>query len=970
MVTIVIVGSIISCKESKNNINYVDPFIGTDGHGHTFPGASRPFGAIQLSPDTRKGNWDACSGYHYSDTTLFGFSHTHLSGTGVIDLGDVLFRPTTVNMINSDKEFTYPKMAKFSHDKEIASPGYYSVLLEEDNINVELTSSLRTGFHKYKFPNNSNKYVLIDLEHSLDDEHIFETEFKYESDHIISGMRRTRGWSENQVVYFVAEFSSDFNPKIIVGGVIQEFKKGDIIKSKNLKLVLDFSHSKINTIEAKVAISSTGYKGAKLNFESDSKYNNFNDVHKESTKIWSNILSKYNIKTNNEKLKKIFYTSVYHSYLAPYTYNDVDGSYRGMNKKIYNNKFTNYTALSVWDTYRTWNPLMTIMEPKLVKDIVYTSLARFNEVNELPIWPLYSSETGTMIGYHTTAVISEAIIKGIKGVNATEVYQSLITSSNKKRKGADLYRNNGFISANNNKESVSCLLEYCYDDWSIAQVAKVLGKNTDYKSYIERSQNFTNIFDGKTKFFRGKNSDGSFVSPFSPYKLLKDYTEATAWQYRFYVPHDINGLINQFGDISSFSLALDSLFIDNTTMGEMQDITGIMGQYVQGNEPSHHAAYLFNYIGEPWKTQKYVRELLTNMYSSKPDGIIGNEDMGQMSAWYIMSSMGLYPVAPATGEYVFGSPLFDQMKLKIGNSKTLNIVAHNNNEKNYYVDKILFNGEEILNNYISHKVIIKGGKLEFFMSSVPNYNRGTKKENFPYSFTTGKIVSTPYVNDDVSLFEDKVSVKLSVNTKDAEIYYTLDNTQPNKSKIKYNGEFIISKSTEIRAIAIKDNIEKSHELKLFAKKAKYLPSKTLNKKLKSGLKYKYYKGDFSTVFDIESLKPNSKGYVTNFRIDMNSEEDYFAYIFEGYIKVPESGVYSFYSKSDDGSVLFIDDVEVVNNDGSHSSIKATGEIALSKGVHKLKLMYFQSYEGKDLELGIKVPSKNTYEKISSEILYN
>ena len=677
-----------SCTSGKYSpVDYVDPFIGTGFHGHTYPGATVPFGAVQLSPDTRAGNWDACAGYHYDDTTLKGFSHTHLSGTGCIDLGDILFRPTTLKPDLTAESICRP--ANFSHKDERASAGYYSVILKDEGIKAELTATTHTGMHRYTFPSGKPVTIIVDLAHLLDNEYIYEAELERTTSNEIVGMRRTRGWTDNQYVYFAAQFSEPFQTVEFV-----QDKKIVSAETKqvgtDLQAILTFADKDGEPIIAKVGLSLVSVDNARKNLAEEVKDFNFDAVCAAARNDWEQALSSITVEGGGTDDLKNFYTAIYHAMVVPNVVSDVNGEYRRHNMQIGQlpKGKMQYSTFSLWDTFRAWNPLMTLIDTALVNNMVNSYLDIYDASGELPIWPLSAAETGTMIGYHSVSVIADAYLKGIRGFDAEKALDAMKVSSEKNKKGADYYIKYGFIPSNIKKESISCLLEFAYDDWCIARMAQEMGKEDVYRKYIERSQNYINVFDGSTKFFRGKRMDGNWETSFNPFEVGRSYTEATAWQYRFSVPYDVNGMVQLFGGKEKFITALDSIFIaDPNVHGDLADITGLIGQYAHGNEPSHHIAYLYDYVGQPWKTQEMTRHLLDEMYQPTPGGISGNEDCGQMSAWYILSGLGIYSVCPGSNEFELTTPLFEKAVLKLSNGKRLTLLD-NDPKKNIYIHKV------------------------------------------------------------------------------------------------------------------------------------------------------------------------------------------------------------------------------------------------------------------------------------------
>ncbi|WP_418696290.1 GH92 family glycosyl hydrolase [Bacteroides sp.] len=944
-----------SCSSGKQSpVDYVDPFIGIGFHGHTYPGATVPFGAVQLSPDTRAGNWDACAGYHYDDATLKGFSHTHLSGTGCIDLGDILFRPTTQKPDLAAENIYQP--AAFSHKDEKASAGYYSVLLKDEGIKAELTATTHVGMHRYTFPSGKEASVIIDLAHLLDNEYIYEAALEQIAANEIAGMRRTRGWTDNQYVYFVAQFSKPFKTVEFV-----QDKKMISAETKltgtDLQALLSFDDSDGEPIVAKVGLSIVSEENARENLEAEVADFNFDAVRTAARSAWEQALSAITVEGGNTDDLKNFYTAMYHAMVVPDVVSDVNGEYRRHDMQIGQSPKgeKQYSTFSIWDTFRAWNPLMTLIDTTLVNNMVNSYLNIYNASGELPIWPLSAGETGTMIGYHSVSVIADAYLKGIRGFDAEKALNAMIVSSEKNKKGADYYIKYGFIPSNIKKESISCLLEFAYDDWCIARMAQAMGKEDVYQKYIERSQNYINVFDGSTKFFRPKRMDGNWETPFNLVEIGRAYTEATAWQYRFFVPHDVYGMVQLFGGKEEFVAALDSIFtVESEVDGDLVDITGLIGQYVHGNEPSHHIAYLYDYVGQPWKTQEMTRRLLHEMYQPTPEGVIGNEDCGQMSAWYILSSLGLYSVCPGSNEFTLTSPLFEKAVVTLAGGKTLTILA-NNPKKNIYISKVELNGKQIDTNFITYEQLMEGGELRFTLSDKPDKARGVSEEASPYSYTRENVVSIPYIDRDLNLFMDKTTVTLATATEGAVIRYTLDGSEPTETSSLYEQPFELDKTTQIKAKGFKDGFRPSRTLSIMATKAELKAALQVHP-TQNGTSYKYYEGMYQKVADVEKNPLVETGILPEPSIKGARQEDHFGYIFSGLINVPEDGVYTFQTRSDDGSVLYIDNELVVNNDGSHAAIPATGLIALKKGFHPYTLYYFEDYEGEHLSWAWKLPS--------------
>ena len=958
-----------ACTSQKENpVDFIDPFIGTGFHGHTYPGATVPFGAVQLSPDTRAGNWDACAGYHYDDSTLTGFSHTHLSGTGCIDLGDLLIRPTTQTVDPSRQPMYAP--AAFRHEDEKAEAGYYAVLLHEEGIRAELTATAHTGVHRYTFPKESTPTVIVDLKHSLDNEHIYESSLQVVNPHEMTGMRNTRGWSDNQRIYFVIQCSQPFEKATLVSN--QKALEGKEAEGTDLQALLKFKGHTSEPIVMKVGLSIVSVENARENLQAEVEGFDFDAVKQAAYHTWNDAVSAIKVEGGTEEQKTNFYTALYHSMVVPNVVSDVNGQYRRHDQTIGQlpQGAVQYSTFSLWDTFRAWNPMMTLIDTTLVTNMIHSFLHIYDASGELPLWPLSAGETGTMIGYHSASVIADAYMKGIRGFDAEKALEALVVSSEKNQKGADYYISKGFIPSNIKKESISCLLEFAYDDWCIAQLAQALGKQEIYDTYIRRSQQYLNVFDGATRFFRPKRMDGNWETPFNPNEVGRAYTEATAWQYRFFVPHDVNGMVQLFGGKEAFTSALDDIFhTDAQVDGDLVDITGLIGQYAHGNEPSHHIAYLYNYIGQPWKTQAMTRRLLDEMYAPTPEGIVGNEDCGQMSAWYILSSLGLYAVCPGSNEFTFTTPLFEKATLQLANGKTLTITA-NHPEKNLYIDKVELNGKEIETNFVTYEQLMGGGELHFSLTDQPNRKRGVTADAAPYSFTKEAVVSIPYVDKDLNLFMDSVTVNLATATAGATVHYTLDGSEPTQQSPVFNAPLVLKNTTQINAKAFKDGFQPSSTLSIQATKAVLNRGKIiLDHQPKNGTTYKYYEGHFQKVADMQQKHFVEKGIVSEPSLDKARQEDHYGFEFSGLIDVPEDGVYTFQTRSDDGSVLYIDQILVVDNDGSHAAIPATGSIALKKGWHSYRLLYIEDYEGQHLSWAWKLPSGEKLEPIPASRLY-
>ena len=687
---------------AQDYTQYVNPFIGTGGHGHVFLGANVPFGNIQAGPTQKKQGWDWCSGYHYSDSTVIGFGQMHLSGTGIGDLGDVSLLPMTNP---SQRE------VKFSHRAEYVRPGYYSVMLAS-GIRVELTATQRVAFHRYSFPADATKgYIALNLAQGIGWDKMTSCKFKQESDKTVTGFRMSEGWAKDQRVYFVAEFSEPVKLEENERDTIGIFS---VASTSQLLLV-------------KVGISAVSVENARENLQQELPGWNFASVVSKANADWNRELSKIAIKTQDERAKHIFYTALYHTMIAPSVFSDVNGEYRGADGKTHKGDFTDYTTFSLWDTYRAAFPLMTLIQPEMQRDLAETMLHIFKQQGKLPVWHLMGNETDCMVGNPGIPVLVDIALKGFN-VDKKAVFEAVKASAMRDERGMGLLKKYGYIPCDLDpeKETVAKGLEYALADACIAKLAKQLGKTEDYKYFYKRSQSYRDFyFDKQTKFMRGVTSDHKFREPFDPFSTVHrqdDYTEGNAWQYVWLVPHDVHGLVAAFGGEKPFVSKLDSRFIVNGDMGAeaSPDITGLIGQYAHGNEPSHHILYMYNYVGQPWKGADKIRYVLANLYHDDFDGLSGNEDVGQMSAWYILSSVGFYQVDPAGGRYVFGSPLFDEATLNVGNGKTFRVVAHNNSSENKYIQSAKLNGKPYTRSYIDFKDIVRGGTLEFVMGNKPS----------------------------------------------------------------------------------------------------------------------------------------------------------------------------------------------------------------------------------------------------------
>ena len=725
-ISIIVLLLLMCCsKQSEESLKltaFVNPFIGTDGPGNTYPGATVPFGMVQLSPDIGIPGWDRIAGYYYKDSIISGFSHTHLTGTGAGDLYDILVMPTNSRFNSRIKANNFKPFSKFSHDKEAASPGYYTVDLLDFGIKAELTATSRTGIHKYTFPKDSLSQIHIDLGYALNWDSPTDTYINVVNNTTIHGYRKSTGWAKDQRIYFEIQVSKPYksyqlynNDSLVVSST----------KGKNTKIILNFQTHENEEIILKTGLSTANIVGASKSLLIEAPDFNFVKYRTKADSIWERELEKIEIETEDRNKKKIFYTMLYQSMLAPTLLSDSNGNYKGANDSIMQTEgYNRYDTFSLWDTYRAAHPLYTILHSNRVSDMVKSMLAHYKETGLLPVWSLQGNETNMMIGYHAVPVIVDAYFKGIKGFDSALAYEACKMSANDSTRQIDIYKKLGFVPVDNYHEnwSVSKTLEYAYDDWCIAQFAKDLGKQEDYQHFIKRSENWRNVYDSKSTFMRPKFENGDFINEFIPKEYTSYFCESNAWQYFWSVQHNIEGLIFALKGKENFEKKLDSMFNLNPSPEDKLPIfsTGMIGQYAHGNEPSHHVAYLYNYVGKPWKTQEKVKEILKTQYKNEPNGHCGNEDCGQMSSWYILSSLGFYPVNPAQGVYSFGFPIFDKADINLENGKAFSVVVKNNTSTFQYIESVFLNGEKLNRNFITHNEIMQGGTLVFVKSKEPN----------------------------------------------------------------------------------------------------------------------------------------------------------------------------------------------------------------------------------------------------------
>lgn len=937
----------------------VNPLIGTDGHGHTYPGACVPFGMVQLSPDTGTDGWDWCSGYHYSDKSIMGFSHTHLDGTGCADLGDFLFMPTTGELKfepgskrNPDEGYR----SRFSHEQEQACAGFYGVYLKDYDIDVKLTTTRRVGVHQYTFPATKEANVIMDLGHYIGGSNIRESKAEIVGDREVRGYVRKSGWSPDRFLYFVARFSQPFEKSgIVVNRKLDESAKQ--AEGKDIQCYVRFDTTKDRVVVVKVALSAVSWDGAAKNMDAECPGWDFQQVCNGAMESWNKQLSKITVDGGPAANQTVFYTALYHSCLAPNLFTDVDGQYRGMDKKVHKaDNFENYTVFSLWDTFRAAHPLFTLIEQKRTNDFVNSLLGKYEQRGILPFWELASDETWCMIGYHSIPVIADAYAKGLRGYDVNKAFTAMKHSAMQDHQGLDEYKKLGYISLTDDSQSVSRTAEYAFDDWCIALMAKELGNQDDYELFTRRSQQYRNLFDRSIGFIRGKTVDGAWKPDFNPDQLpaegAGEFTEGNSWHYTWFAPHDVEGLIELMHGDEGFIKKMDEMFVRQGR--EHVDVSGLIGQYAHGNEPCHNYAYLYVYAGVPWKTQEKISQIVKTLYTDQPGGLCGNNDCGQMSAWYVFSAMGFYPVCPGQPMYVFGTPLFPSASLNLENGKTFKVVAENVSDKNIYIQSATLNGKAYTKTYIQHADIINGGTLVFTMGAEPNKQWGLNKADRPFSIPGKRLTLMPYPAGSQQVFLDTITVEFKCDDDGAKMYYTVDGSDPEISSTLYTKPIEVDKTTTVKVRAFKDGCFPSSVLSTTVTKKNLNPAVEVAG-LENGLNYVLYVGNFRRTTDFAKSEPKERGQCANFDISVAKRSDGFGLEFNGYYNAPEDGFYQFWTKSDDGSRLFIGSELVVDSDGPHSAQFAGGFVALKKGYHPIKVLYFEGSVDEVLEVHVTRP---------------
>ena len=944
LLLISVLASIIQLKaQPRDFTKLVNPFIGTVGSGNTFTGPVLPYGMVQLGP------YLSYSSDHKSGT-IYGFSHTHLSGmagggNGVA--GDILFLP-----LHDDIHLN----SKFQTINEKAQPGYYKVLLDDNPIDVELTATTRVGLHKYTFQKSDHADILLKLENG---------ELRVNGDEL-SGCNNNR-------VYFVAKFSRPFKSFLFTSNN-KLVKETNTIKGADIKGFFRFDNAGAEPILIKVAISMVSVEGAQNNLDNELVGWDFNQVKEDAQKAWNKELGKIEVEGGTQTQQTLFYTSLYHSMIHPNIFMDYDRKFRSTNGKIYTaTNFDNYTNFSLWDTFRALHPLYTIINRARTSQFIRTFLERYDHNGRMLIMEFDGVEGAEppMIGYHSLSVLADAYVKGIRNYDVPKAYEAMKRVPNDSiRPENKLYLQYGFIPSDLKGQSVSRTLECSYDDWCVTRLAQDFSAK-DNLYFTQRGDFYTNVFSKEVNFMRGRKSNFQFVSDFDPNETINHYTEANAWQYSTFVPQDIGGLKTLMGGDKIFEAWLDSCFSAKTDYSKinLRDVTGLIGQYAHGNEPSHHIAYLYNYVGAPWKTQKIVRQILTTLYKNTPDGIDGNEDCGQMSAWYVMSAMGIYSVTPGLEYYTIGSPLFEKVKINLENGKSFVIRADKNSDKNMFIRSARLNGKPYSMTYLKDSEIQNGGELVFEMGSQPNKSWGASITSRPY-FPAKKFsyAQSPKIDFSDILFLDSRTITLSSTEPGAMVYYTLDGSEPTEQSPLNKTAITITESTELKARTFVQGLEPSYPTTVNFRKIDMLEAVEAAD-LKPGVKYSYREGDVMNTKLLQRLPILETGVLETFNVNNIKDERQFGYNFSGYLKVPETGVYTFSLEANDGAVLLLNDKMIIDNDGGHRAQKLDTKIGLKKGWHPINVDYFQQGFAKSLILTWEGPGVK-FQQVPAEALFH
>ncbi len=840
LIQILIVLLFLANYSAQNTcVDFVNPMIGTGGHGHTFPGAVWPFGMVQLSPDTRvDGSWDGCSGYHYSDEKIYGFSHTHLSGTGCSDWGDVLLMPLTGTVSMNNKDYA----SSFSHKNEKAQAGYYKVMLNKHKINVELTVSPRVGIHNYSYPKGQEMKVLLDLLHR---DKTLDCNYSIVDSVTITGYRISEAWAKKQMLYFAIKFSKPI-------ASFQSAHEGKLIegnsKVRKEGAVFSFGKNTGEPLMVKVSISQVSEAGALKNLETEAPHWNFGKYRSLAAAAWEQQLQKIKIEEEDKNKKTIFYSALYHCFIHPSLSMDVDGAYRGRDLEVHKAEgFVNYSVFSLWDTYRALHPLLTLLEPDRTSDFIQSFLNQYQHAGRLPVWELSANETDCMIGFHSVSVIADAFMKRIRYYDVSQAYEAMKAASNYTGCGIPVFNKQGYLQIEDENESVSKSLEYAYDNWCISQMALKMGKTEEAGVFFKRSLAYKNLFDSASGHLRPRKN-GNWLSPFYPEEINNHFTEGNSWQYSFYVPHDVEGLMMLHGGRVRFEKKLDALFLASTqTRGrEQADVTGLIGQYAHGNEPSHHMAFLYNYTGAPEKTISYTRKICNEFYKNSPDGLIGNEDCGQMSAWYVFAAMGFYPVCPGSNTYALSTPLFKSLDVSVPENRRLKIQSENT--AMLVPEVVLLNGKPSFSSFIQHEELIRAGSMEFKSHKTgETLNYGKELLLNPGQFPElNDYLPAPIIETASRVFKEQSRVSMhAINTSHSAVYYTLGPEEITLNSKPYKGPIEIDSTCTIRAKVIAEDGSESREAVCRLNKIKYPYEITTTAKVNS----QYAADGLKSLFD-------------------------------------------------------------------------------------------------------------------------
>ena len=953
----------------KDYTRFADPMIGTNAHGHTFPGATVPFGMIQLSPDTRTDSWDGCSGYHYSDQDILGFSHTHFSGTGVGSGADIMLMPfhDETGMTGSDAKEPKPEYrAAFSHKNETATPGYYRVQLD-DGILAELTCTERVGFHKYSFPAGKSANIILNLSHGITSR-VDSLSLEMVNNTTLTGFRHANSSLEgDKTVFFVIEFSAPIrNYRINLQG--KNIGERPLSGGKNLQAYFKFDKLPKNELLVKVALSRVDKEGALFNLRTELPGWDFAVAKESARQKWQKELQKIEVEGGTVAQNRIFYSALYHCLIHPNTAMDADRRYMGTDHKIRTaTGFDNFTTFSSWDTFRALHPLFTIINQQKTNQFIRSFIERYQHFGTMMIMEFGGNEGFGMIGYHASSIIADAYVKGIRDYDVNLAYEGMKGLSEGLRAGKESYKSLGYIPCEQEDQSVSRTLEYAYDDWCVSRLARDISQ-TDFHLYSGKGNFYMNVFSKEVGFMRGRSASGEWQQPFDP-KSTANFTEGNAYQFSLFVPQDYQGLFKRMGGAETVDQWLDRCFATpmDSSQSRTGDMTGNIGQYVHGNEPSHHMAYLYNYIGKPWKTQQRVRQIMDTLYSDQPDGLAGNEDCGQMSAWYVLSAMGFYPTTPGMDYYVIGSPLFPKVTIHLEDGKQFIIKALDTGRKNIYVHSTTLNGKKSANSWLKHSDIMNGGLLVFDMGSNPSSSWGSEKENLPYSDSYPTPLM-PLIVTRERYFKDSLEVILSCKEPKAEIRYSLDGTNPDMNSVLYTHPFQLDRSAELKASTFAMGCHPSYPAS--AKMTKLtLQLATDLTGLLPGLQSCYFEGYCVKLADMNQYSILNTQILPKFDISAIKDSRPFGYYFKGYLEIPETGIYTFFLNSNDGSQMTIDGKIVILNDGFHRAQDRTCKIELEKGFHLITVDYFQMGGAKALTVSWQAEYGKKAE-ISEEALYH